>query len=192
MQCPKCKAKGQTGNFCAECGAKLTRAEAKSDAKTIHPEAEDSPKSARAEATRGTKAADSVEASSDKATHSSVAKTVKTSAESARETSYTNASLVCGIVGLCTAWLPLVGTALSATGLALGLIVGKNEQGKPRTGTIVSGVALGLSVLVFLLYIVLAFVAEVIAANSVYDYYQDNYDTFNDWVYTEEFAPSQI
>ena len=170
MQCPKCKAKGQTGNFCAEGGAKL----------------------ARAKATRGVKAADSVEASSDKATRSEVAKTVKTSAESARETSYTNASLVCGIVGLCTAWLPLVGTALSATGLALGLIVGKNEQGKPRTGTIVSGVALGLSVLVFLLYIVLAIVAAVIAANSVYDYYQDNYDTFNDWVYTEEFAPSQI
>ena len=63
MQCPKCKAKGQTGNFCAECGAKLTRAETKSDAKTIHPEAEDGPKSARAEATRGVKAADSVEAS---------------------------------------------------------------------------------------------------------------------------------
>ena len=170
MQCPKCKAKGQTGNFCAECGAKL----------------------ARAEATRGVKAADSVEASSDKATHSEVAKTVKTSAESTRETSYTNASLVCGIVGLCTAWLPLVGTALSATGLALGLIVGKNEQGKPRTGTIVSGVALGLSVLVFLLYIVLAIVAAVIATNSVYDYYQDNYEPFNDWVYTEDFAPSQI
>ena len=170
MQCPKCKAKGQTGNFCAECGAKL----------------------ARAEATRGTKAADSVEASGDKVTHSEVTKTVKTSAESARETSYTNASLVCGIVGLCTAWLPLVGTALSATGLALGLIVGKNEQGKPRTGTIVSGVALGLSVLVFLLYIVLAIVAAVIATNSVYDYYQDNYEPFNDWVYTEDFAPSQI
>lgn len=170
MQCPKCKAKGQTGNFCAECGAKL----------------------ARAEATRGAKAAGSVEASSDKATHSEVTKTVKTSAESARETSYTNASLVCGIVGLCTAWLPLVGTALSATGLALGLIVGKNEQGKPRTGTIVSGVALGLSVLVFLLYIVLAIVAAVIATNSVYDYYQDNYEPFNDWVYTEDFAPSQI
>ena len=170
MQCPKCKANGQTGNFCAECGAKL----------------------ARAEATRGAKAADSVEVSSDKATHSEVAKTVKTSAESARETSYTNASLVCGIVGLCTAWLPLVGTALSATGLALGLIVGKNAQGKPRTGTIVSGVALGLSVLVFLLYIVLAIVAAVIATNSVYDYYQDNYEPFNDWVYTEDFAPSQI
>ena len=181
MQCPKCKAKGQTGNFCAECGAKLARAEAKSDAKTP-----------RAGAAGDTSPASAAEASGDKVTHSEVAKTVTPSAESARETSYTNASLVCGIVGLCTAWLPLVGTALSATGLALGLIVGKNEQGKPRTGTIVSGVALGLSVLVFLLYIVLAIVAAVIAANSVYDYYQDNYDTFNDWVYTEEFAPSQI
>lgn len=181
MQCPKCKAKGQTGNYCAECGAKLVRAEAKSDAKAP-----------RAEAASDASSASVAETSDDKAARSEVAKTVKTSAENARETSYTNASLVCGIVGLCTAWLPLVGTALSATGLALGLIVGKNAQGKPRTGTIVSGVALGLSVLVFLLYIVLAIVAAVIAANSVYDYYQDNYEPFNDWVYTEDFAPSQI
>ena len=112
--------------------------------------------------------------------------------DSAREANYTNASLICGIVGLCTAWIPLIGTALSATGLALGLIVGKNEQGKPRTGTIVSGVALGLSILVLLLYIVLAIVVAFVATNSVYDYYQDNRDAFNDWVYSEEFYPSRI
>lgn len=112
--------------------------------------------------------------------------------DSAREANCTNASLVCGIVGLCTAWIPLIGTALSATGLALGLIVGKNEQGKPRTGTIVSGVALGLSILVLLLYIVLAIVVAFVATNSVYDYYQDNRDVFNDWVYSEEFYPSRI
>ena len=112
--------------------------------------------------------------------------------DGAREANYTNASLICGIVGLCTAWIPLIGTALSATGLALGLIVGKNEQGKPRTGTIVSGVALGLSILVLLLYIVLAIVVAFVATNSVYDYYQNNRDAFNDWVYSEEFYPSRI
>ena len=100
MQCPKCKVKGQTGNFCAECGAKLARAEVEGDAKT--PRAASDAKSARAEAARGAKAADSVEASGAKVTHPEVAQTVKTDAESARETSYTNASLVCGIVGLWT------------------------------------------------------------------------------------------
>lgn len=112
--------------------------------------------------------------------------------DSAREANYTNASLICGIVGLCTAWIPLIGTALSATGLALGLIVGKNEHGKPHTGTIVSGVALGLSILVLLLYIILAIVVAFVATNSVYDYYQDNRDAFNDWTYSEEFYPSRI
>lgn len=156
MQCPKCDAKNaQKNKFCSECGAKL------------QPEADAA-----------------AQAKSEKVETEAVEGTVVDAKEAPRATTppadkksegYGTAAIVCGIAGLCFAWIPVLGLALGGIGLALGLINRqKNEKVKP--GVIVSAAAMGLSVLAFLFYLLIVIFSGSYGLQLLQEY-QNQYNT---------------
>ena len=127
MQCPKCRSKKQEDNFCSKCGTALKGDAAEAAATT---EAKTTEVAAPATNT----AATTSEASSSKA-----------------NSGLATASLICGIVGLCLFWTVFIGMVAGAVGLGLGLAAGKNTNGKPRAGTVISAIALGAGILAIII-----------------------------------------
>ena len=166
MQCPKCRSRKQEDNFCSKCGTALKGDAAK-------------PKTAATPAPAAVETAGAANASTgddDKATAAEPAADAATSANTATETAAepTNkdkylsiASLVCGLVGLCLFWTPAFGLGVGAIGLGLGLIAGKGQDNKPRTGTIVSAIAIGASMLMILISVIAAAVLLVNGADAL-------------------------